>query len=207
MRSGLLNSTNACSALSRRFNCLPRLVLAGGFITLHPLHSIARFYFVPALVRAPRPCTTRANRLLCARQPTAAIEHDTGHTTHAYGSCRCNPTRHTRSGLLPVYLQLFGWRGCCSYTLHTRRHVANQPLKQTCIMDSDSGRKNTQSNLYVHPSIHPNAISHAFWQKKLGRGGDVQLTALDHVAPWAIRRVSDHWEAAVVPTYSSCQLP
>ncbi|USP79734.1 hypothetical protein yc1106_07008 [Curvularia clavata] len=71
-------------------------------------------------------------------------------------------------------------------------------------MDSDSGRN---SQAAICPSIHPNAmLSRVFWQKNLGRGGDVQLTALDHVAPWAIRRVSDHWEAAV-PAYSSCQLP
>ncbi|KAJ6277326.1 hypothetical protein J3E71DRAFT_372449 [Bipolaris maydis] len=59
-------------------------------------------------------------------------------------------------------------RDCCYVlTYSAGGHVANQALKQTCTMDS-------------RPKCKPGS-----W-KKNGTGGDVQLTAHDNVAPWAV---------------------
>jgi hypothetical protein len=49
--SGLFESTNACQAKGTPLLQVSHLGLAGGFITLHPQHSIARFLFVPNLIR------------------------------------------------------------------------------------------------------------------------------------------------------------
>lgn len=54
MRSGLFESTNACHANVTPLLRVSHLGLAGGFITLHPQHSIARFYLCWAFIRRPR---------------------------------------------------------------------------------------------------------------------------------------------------------
>jgi hypothetical protein len=55
--SGLFESTNACQAKGTPLLQVSHLGLAGGFITLHPQHSIARFYLCRILYEAPA-CTT-----------------------------------------------------------------------------------------------------------------------------------------------------
>lgn len=186
---------------------------------MHPLHSIAPFLFcadvctsTPALHNSfGPPCLSKSSPVPPQhhRQPTAAVGNASGgrngHGTRcSCWCCRSYITLHdmlqstTRYSYIPS--------PPCS------RHVANQPLKQTCIMDLLSGCNNPSSkHLYVHPSFVMPCLVASFGRKKLGRGGDVQLTAIDHVAPWAIRRVSDHWDAAVpayfqLPAASSQQL-
>lgn len=57
MPSGLFELTNACHAKDTPLLRVSHLGLAGGFITLHPQHSIARFYLCWILYEAPI-CTT-----------------------------------------------------------------------------------------------------------------------------------------------------
>lgn len=91
-------------------------------------------------------------------------------------------------------------------------HVANQALKQTCTMDS--GRKCKPGYMPIHPIHVPIpldppcrrralAVGTVGW-KKNGTGGDVQLAAHEHVAPWAAGRLRSHWETAL-PGCSSWQ--
>jgi hypothetical protein len=51
MRSGLFESTNACHAKNTPLLRVSHSGFAGGFTILHPLHSIAWFYFVLTLIR------------------------------------------------------------------------------------------------------------------------------------------------------------
>jgi hypothetical protein len=53
MPSGLFESTDACHAKDTPLLRVSHLGLAGGFITLHPQHSIARFYLCRILYEAP----------------------------------------------------------------------------------------------------------------------------------------------------------